>query len=128
MDRVTENLLANFTAEHNLGALPEDRRFEHFASYITVRQQYRETFDTSEIATGGGNDTGIDAVAIMVNGQLVSDIDELTDVAASGTLDVMFVFVQADRSASFDGAKIANFGFGVTDFLIRSRNFREMML
>ena len=50
-----------------------------------MRQQYRETFDTGEIATGGGNDTGIDAIAILVNGQLVSDIDELTDVAAGGT-------------------------------------------
>ena len=116
MDRVTQNLLAKFTAEHSLEALPEDRRFEHFASYITVRQQHRETFDTNEISTGGGNDTGIDAIAILVNGQLVTDIDELADVAAGGSLDVMFVFVQADRGAGFEGTKIANFGFGVADF------------
>jgi hypothetical protein len=116
VDRVTENLLAKFTAEHALTALSEDRRFEHFASYITVRQQHRETFDTTEIATGGGNDTGIDAIAILVNGQLVTDVDELADVAADGSLDVMFVFVQADRGVGFEGTKIANFGFGVVDF------------
>jgi hypothetical protein len=95
---------------------PEDRRFEHFASYITVRQQHRETFDTADIETGGGNDTGIDAIAILVNGQLVTDVDELTDVAAAGSLDVMFVFVQADRGTGFEGTKITNFGFGVVDF------------
>jgi hypothetical protein len=116
LDRVTENLLAKFTEEHGLPALPEDRRFEHFASYITVRQQHRETFDTADIATGGGNDTGIDAIAVLVNGQLVTDVDELADVAAVGSLDVMFVFVQADRGAAFEGTKIANFGFGVVDF------------
>ena len=116
MDRVTENLLAKFTEEHALSALPEDGRFEHFASYITVRQQHRETFDTTDIETGGGNDTGIDAIAILVNGQLVTDVDELADVAAAGSLDVMFVFVQADRGAGFEGTKIANFGFGVVDF------------
>jgi AIPR protein len=116
VDRVTENLLAKFTEEHALTALPEDRRFEHFASYITVRQQHRETFDTTDIETGGGNDTGIDAIAILVNGQLVTDVDELADVAAAGSLDVMFVFVQADRGAGFAGTKIASFGFGVGDF------------
>ncbi|HEX3864729.1 MAG TPA: AIPR family protein [Stellaceae bacterium] len=116
MDRVTENLLAKFTLEHALTSLAEDIRFEHFASYITVRQQHRETFDTTDIATGGGNDTGIDAIAILVNGQLVSDIDEFSEIASGGSLDVMFVFVQADRGAGFESTKIANFGFGVRDF------------
>ena len=124
MDRVTENLLAKFTAEHALAAL-EDRRFEHFASYITVRQQHRETFDTTDIATGGGNDTGIDAIAILVNGQLVTDVDELADVAADGSLDIMFVFVQADRGAGFEGTRIANFGFGVVDFFDSQPDFEE---
>ena len=87
VDRVTANLLANFTAEHGLEALPEDRRFEHFASYITVRQLHRETFHTSDIATGGGNDTGIDAIAILANGQLISDPDDLVEMASSGSLD-----------------------------------------
>ena len=116
MDRVTESLLTKFSGEHSLSALPEDKRFEHFASYITVRQKHRETFDTTSIATGGGNDTGIDAIAVLVNGQLVADVDELDDVASSGSLDVMFIFVQADRGANFEGAKIANFGFGLVDF------------
>src|SRR5713226_5269154 len=70
MDRITESLLDEFSREHDIVALPQDKRFEHFASYVTVRRQYSETFDTEEIVTGAGGDIGIDAIAIIVNGSL----------------------------------------------------------
>jgi AIPR protein len=117
MDRITESLLNEFSAEHDLGSLPEDQRFEHFASYITVRRQHGETFDTSDIVTGSGGDTGIDAIAIIVNGLLITDVEALEEHAnRSGSLDVQFIFVQAERSASFESSKIGQFQFGVLDF------------
>jgi len=117
MDLITESLLSSFVEEQGRTSLPSDCQFEHFASYITIRQQYKEAFDTDDVATGGGNDTGIDAVAVLVNGRLVADTDELDDTTANGaaSLDVMFVFVQAERSSHFDGAKITTFGQGVID-------------
>ena len=117
MDLITESLLSTFVEEHGRTSLSPDRQFEHFASYITVRQQYKETFDTDDVATGGGSDTGIDAIAVLVNGRLVADNDELDDATANGaaSLDVMFIFVQAERSPHFDGAKITTFGQGVID-------------
>jgi hypothetical protein len=127
VDRITQSLLADFSREHNLDSLKESERFEHFASYITVRRQYSETFDTSEIVTGSGGDTGIDAVAILVNGSLITDIESFRELAEkTGHLDVMFVFVQADRGASFESAKIGTFLFGVQDFFRDQRNLNEM--
>lgn len=117
MDRITQALLDEFSTEHAISALPEEDRFERFASYLAVLPHLSETVDTSEIATGSGNDTGIDAVAIVVNGTLVTDeemVKELSDT--NGFLDVTFVFVQAERSSSFEAAKIGTFGFGVQDF------------
>lgn len=118
MDMITANLLATFVTEHGRSALPEDRQFEHFASHIVIRQQYKETFDTADVATGGGADTGVDAVAMLVNGRLVTDIDELNDATANGTasIDAMFIFVQAERSSSFDGTKITTLKEGIIDF------------
>ncbi|MGO9771579.1 MAG: AIPR family protein [Roseiarcus sp.] len=105
-----------FAREHGLDALDEAKQFEHFASYITVRRQYSETFDSSDIVTGDG-ETGIDGVAIIVNGSLITDIEALSELADhTSALDVIFVFVQAVRSASFDGAKIGNFAYGVRSF------------
>ena len=117
MDLITENLVLTFVKEHGWETLAPDRQFEHFASYITIRQLYKETFDTGDVVTGGGSDTGIDAIAVLVNGRLVTDVDELNDVTANGSanLDVAFVFVQAERTSGFDGAKITTFGQGVID-------------
>jgi AIPR protein len=117
MDRISESLLNEFSSEQGISALPEDKRFEHFASFITVRRHFTETFDATEIVTGAGNDTGIDGLAIIVNGALTTDIDSFEELAShSGYLDVTFVFVQADRSPGFDAAKMGTFGFGVLDF------------
>jgi hypothetical protein len=117
MDRISESLLKEFSKENNVAGLPEDERFEHFCSFITVKRQYSETFDTEDIVTGAGNDTGIDGIAIIVNGALITDIDAFNEMEKqTSTLDVVFVFVQAERTPGFDSGKISTFGFGVLDF------------
>jgi hypothetical protein len=115
MDRISESLLNEFSSDQDITALPEDVRFEHFASYLTVRRHFTETFDTSELVVGKGNDTGIDGIAIIVNGALLTDIEALEE-NQNGYLDVAFIFIQADRSPSFDSSKMGTFGFGVLDF------------
>jgi hypothetical protein len=109
MDRITQSFLDDFVREHELEGVEQDKQFEHFASFITTRRHYNgDTFDTADIVTGSGGDTGVDAIAILVNGSLVTDVESLEEHAdLSGNFDVMFVFVQAERSS---------FGFGVRDF------------
>lgn len=118
MDRITAGLMAEFSGEFGISKLPEDARFEHLAAWLTARRHYSDaTFDPSDLITGNGGDTGIDSIAIIANNNLVTDettIEELLHV--NGYLDVTFVFVQAERSAHFDMAKIGQFGFGVNDF------------
>jgi hypothetical protein len=117
VDRITESLLGEFSKEHELSSMPEDKRFEHFASYITVRRQHAETFNTADIVTGSGGDGGIDAIAVIVNGSLVTDVEAFVEQADRiGSLDVTFIFVQAQRSTLFETAKIGQFQFGVLDF------------
>jgi hypothetical protein len=54
-----------------------------------------ETFDTMEVATGLGGDTGIDSIAIILNGSLTTDPEIVQEYAdLNGYLDVTFVFVQ----------------------------------
>lgn len=117
MDRITKSLLTEFTTEQNLTSAPEDKQFEHFASYLTIGRSLSEAFDTSDVVIGSGGDTGIDAIAIIVNGSLVDDeaaVGEFVD--RNGYLDVSFIFVQAERSSSFETAKIGQFSYGVQDF------------
>lgn len=121
MDRITTALLADFSREHEIDDLPEEQRFERFAAYLAVSPHILDSFDPADIATGSGGDTGIDALAIVINGAIVTDEELVPElVQASGYLDVSFLFVQAERSASFEAAKIGTFGFGVTDFFKES--------
>lgn len=121
MDRITTNLLGEFSHEHQTEHLPEEVRFEHFAAYVTVSRQYGESFDTADIVTGAGGDTGIDAIAIIVNGTLVTD-PELVDqlVSTNGYVEAAFVFVQAKRSPNFEASAIGDFGYAVRDFFQES--------
>jgi hypothetical protein len=116
VDRITESMLNEFAGEHGVASLQENDRFEHFSCYATVKRLYPETFDTSDIVLGN-HETGIDGIAIIVNGQLVTDMDDFLAISGiASTLDVVFVFVQADRSRSFETGKMGNFIFAVRDY------------
>jgi hypothetical protein len=132
MDRISQSLLEEFSNDHEITKLPEDQRFEHFSSYIAIRRHFPETFDTEDIVVGAGGDTGIDGIAILVNGTLITDIESFEELADQASyLDIAFIFVQAERSSSFDASKIGTFGLGVADFfkdkpsLTRNDNVQE---
>ncbi|NJM33460.1 MAG: hypothetical protein HC850_00790 [Rhodomicrobium sp.] len=117
MDTITTSILKEFSDSHQLNHLKEDSRFEHFCAFVTLRRHHARTFDTTDIVVGKGGDTGIDSISIIVNGALITDIDEIEELATrNGYLEANFIFSQAERSSSFDGSKIGSFGFGVEDF------------
>lgn len=121
MDRITKSLLGEFVTEAGLTGLPENSQFEHFASSLTIGRHVGESLDTEDIVIGSGSDTGIDAVATIVNGSLATDEELVSQLAdQNGYLDVTFAFVQAERSSGFDSGKIGQFGFGVLDFFSES--------
>lgn len=127
MDRITSALLTEFSQDNGIQSLPEDTRFERFASYLVVSPHLADSFDTADIATGAGSDTGIDAIAIVVNGTLVTDQELVKElVETNGYLDVTFIFVQAERSSSFEGSKIGTFGYGVMDFFKENQPYLGM--
>lgn len=114
MDRVSEALMNEFCVEKELTHLLEEDRFEHFVSFITVGQHYSDTFDTEDILVGKA--TGIDGIAIIVNGNLITDVDAVDEVDSMGDLDVTFILIQADRGPGFDASKIGTFGYAALDF------------
>jgi hypothetical protein len=117
MDRITKSLLEEFSREQGYQKVSEDKQFEHFASALTIGRSISEDFDTSEVVLGSGSDTGIDAIAIIVNGSLCDDEGAVDDLAErNGYVDASFVFVQAERSSAFETTKIGQFAYGVQDF------------
>jgi len=116
VDKITESMLDEFSKENELSDLKQDDRFEHFVTYAVVQRLYGETFDTGDVVLGS-EEAGLDAVAIIVNGTLVPDVDAFHSVAdVATTLDVVFIFIQADRSSSFNTGKMGTFAFTINDF------------
>lgn len=117
VDRITTSLLNEFAAEYDLGKSDDSKKFEHFAAHLCVSRSFSDTFATGDVVTGGGADLGIDAIAMIVNGSLVTEADEVLQlVEQNGYLDVTFIFVQAEKSESFDVAKLGNFCSGILEF------------
>jgi len=119
MDRITKSLLDKFTKQNNLNDFSEDKAFEHFIGYIITSLHYQESFDSNDISTGSGNDTGIDSISIMINGSFIVEPEEVADIADSSSyLDVEFIMTQSETSSNFDSKKIGSFCYGVKDIFL----------
>jgi hypothetical protein len=116
MDRITKAPFDEFIQQNALDALPEDQAFEHFAGYLVTAGHYPESFSTDEICVGAGGDCGIDCITILADGTLVTEPEEIEDLASTnGYLDITFVFTQAERSPGFETAKIGQFALHLQD-------------
>lgn len=117
MDRITKKLLQDFLQAQEMKPTDEASDFELFCNYSILSNEYNKTFDAKSITVGAGSDTGIDGLAIIVNGHLVEDTDEVDSLLESnGFLDVTYLFIQAKTSSSFDTKEMHGFYFGVSDF------------
>ncbi|MFC5456338.1 AIPR family protein [Prosthecobacter fluviatilis] len=121
MDQITKHLMTEFASQNSLTKLPEDKQFEHFAAYIATNDHLSDSLDTTDVVVGSGGDCAIDAITFIVNGVIVTDPAEISDLAATNKyVDASIIIVQAERSSGFDTAKIGNISFGITDFLSES--------
>ncbi len=126
MDRVTKSLMDDFVQANGLVDIDEAQAFEHFAGSMVTSMHYSESFSSEDIHVGGGGDSSIDTIGIIVNGNLVTEPEEIEDLLdANSFLDVTFVIVQAERGTSFDSSKIGQFGYGVKDFFSDAPKLRH---
>lgn len=117
MDRITSQLLTEFINTQEIKSTIEPENFEKFCNYTIISNEYNKTFDVNSITVGSGNDTGIDGIAIIVNGHLIEEVDEVSDLLKNnGYLDVTYIFTQVKTSSYFESKEINNFYFGIQDF------------
>lgn len=118
MDKITRNLLDSFVGENELERLEESKQFEYFVNYVVVSKLHRSSFELDSLDTGEGGDGAIDGLAVIANGRLVTDVDELDDIVSdSKYLDCDVAFIQSKTSSKFEGSEIGSFIFGVKDFI-----------
>ena len=123
-DKVLESFLDDFSQRMGIGQHPEPDRFEAFAAASVVEKYHHVNIGTDvldDILAGGGQDAGIDAVAILINGQMVGTKADVERMAGNNEIrrdtTVSFIFVQAKTSPRFESRYIHTFGSGVNAFL-----------
>lgn len=118
MDRIVQSYMNDFLKSQQITERDVSKQFELFATYCVISQQYSEMFDLNDISTGAGGDCGIDSMAVLANGTIISSKDEIDDLIEinKALIDVTFVFIQAKTSPSFSASEIGTFGAGVKDF------------
>ena len=118
MDRIIQSYMDSFIKSQEILEKDESKQFELFSAYCVVEQWYTETYNLQDIIIGEGGDCGIDSIAIIVNGNMVTSKEEIDDIIEvnKSLSDINFIFVQAKTSASFDYGEMGTFGAGVKDF------------
>lgn len=118
MDRIIQSYMESFLASQEIDEKDQSKQFEMFASYCAVEQHYSDVYDLSDILTAEGGDCGIDSIAIIINGTMISSEEEVDDLIELNKklADINFIFVQAKTSSSFDYGDMGTFGAGVKDF------------
>lgn len=90
--------------------LPESQQFEHFMNNIIIKRDFLDDFDLDCIHIGGGQDNGIDGIAVIVNNELVSDIESAKEICKSNKkISVNFIFIQSKTSDNLDNGDILKF-------------------
>lgn len=117
MDRITKSLITELLETQELNSEGDSKDFEKLVNYCIVSNEYSKTFDINLMTIGDGGDTGIDGLAIIVNGQLIENKEEIDDLLErNNSLEVSYLFMQAKTSSSFNSGEINTFIFGVKDF------------
>ena len=122
MNQIVASFLGTHIEEYEIQSFSKEDAFEHFINRLVVNKYTTERFDPSDVMTNAG-EIGLDGIAIVINGMLINDNDELEEaLSLSGTPDVKFVFIQSKTSENFDGDEIGTFCFGVKCFFESKEN------
>lgn len=127
MDRIVQSYMDSFLKSQDIVEKNQSKQFEMFSSYCAIEQMYSENFNPIDVTIGDGDDCGIDAIAILVNGLLITSKEEIDDLLEINKKlsEINFAFVQAKTSSNFDYSDMGTFGTGVKDFFSDSPQMRR---
>jgi hypothetical protein len=96
--------------------MPDETAFEYFVNYCVLSVERTLEGDFNDCITDRGEE-GIDSIAILVNGKLVSSKEDIDEVAKHNTdLSVKYIFTQAKFTDSWDYGDALKFTRAVDGF------------
>ena len=121
-NRMLQNQLDAYLDNYGIKEKKLDVAFEHFCNYCIFSLFSPEAYRNDilfyhSVHTGGGNDTAIDGILILINDIPVTTLDEAkTYMGLKRGFTAKFVFVQAKTSPNFESGEMLKTGIGVKNF------------
>jgi len=116
MNPIVEALLSQFIRTQELGSVDKSSAFEQLIAYCALSAERLDQGDFRDALTDAGEE-GLDAVAVLVNGTLVSDPSDIEELATKfARLQVSYVFCQAKTGEKWDGGAVLKFTRAVGGF------------
>lgn len=112
-----------FKDSYELNQLVDGIAFERFVNHsiLTFHQPDAFTADSDfleKVCVGGEADTGIDGIAIKINGILIKNTDDIDEITQRPKdINVEFIFIQSKYKPNFDVSEFLKFIAGVRNFL-----------
>lgn len=110
----------------------ESAAFEKFVNNTIFSLEYPEIFTADYnllnfISIGGGGDTGIDGIGIVVNDVIVRSVDDINIILKEKNRKIEYdlIFIQSKMQTSFDAGEFNTFAIGVDHFLSKSSTLPE---
>lgn len=98
LNKVLEGMLENFKKDYMIGNLGLSKEFEYFVNYLVVSKFHPDAFsdkgDLERIIVDEKGQFGLDAIAFIINGNLVLGKDDISIYAKSKKIDVDILFIQ----------------------------------
>ena len=117
MDRITRKLIEELIASYELISRGIAKDFELYVNHCIVSDYVDGLFDIENVTVGNGNDTCLDGLAIIVNGQVIENQEQIERLVEERIkIDVKYIFIQSKSGEKFEKKYINEFGTGVNDF------------
>jgi hypothetical protein len=92
-----------WAANHGSVDLDESEQFERFVNFVALSRHHDESFNVDDFSCGGDGTLGIDGFAISVNGQLISNSEEMEDaLGGKHPIEASLTVMQAKTSSGFN--------------------------
>lgn len=99
--------LRDLSESYEYGDESESKLFEYLCNYCVVSKHFLGRFDPKSVTTKE-DDASLDGIAIIVDGDLVSTLDDAIEIfnTHKSSLQVDVIFVQAKSGERFDKADV----------------------
>lgn len=121
LNKVLQGMLNDFKNDYLIELSDESKEFEYLVNYLVVSKFHPDAFsdkgDLERVVVDEKSQFGLDAIAFIINGNLVLGKDDISIYAKSKKLDVDILFIQTKTGEKCDTGDLLKTILATKNFL-----------